>query len=86
MADDGFDVALNDLPANSEKLGTLLDEIRAKGRASSQYVGDVSQEEQVKDMFEQVAEDHGGLDVVGHFSSGSEQRLDVLARWWQTQA
>ncbi|KAJ7873140.1 hypothetical protein B0H14DRAFT_3438592 [Mycena olivaceomarginata] len=64
LADDGFDVVVNDISANQTKLEALVDEIRAKGRASSQHVADVSQEEQVKGLFRQAAEHHGGLDVV----------------------
>ncbi|KAF8169164.1 acetoin reductase family protein [Mycena galopus ATCC 62051] len=64
LADDGFDIAANDVAANYPKLETLVEEIRAKGRASSQHVADVSQEEEVEAMFERAAEQHGGLDVV----------------------
>ncbi|KAJ7817557.1 hypothetical protein B0H14DRAFT_2842261, partial [Mycena olivaceomarginata] len=64
LADEGFDVAVNDISANQTKLEALVDEIRAKGRASSQHVADVSQEEQVKVLFKQAAEHHAGLDVV----------------------
>ncbi|KAJ7699222.1 hypothetical protein B0H17DRAFT_305594 [Mycena rosella] len=64
LADDGFDVAVNDVSAGSEKLEGLLEEIRAKGRASSMHVADVSQEAQVKEMVEQVVEHHAGLDIM----------------------
>jgi NAD(P)-dependent dehydrogenase (short-subunit alcohol dehydrogenase family) len=66
LADDGFDVAVNDVAVNSEKLGTLVNEILAKGRSSSKHIADVSQEEQVKEMVEKVVQHHGGLDVVRH--------------------
>ncbi|KAJ7445949.1 hypothetical protein B0H11DRAFT_2085956 [Mycena galericulata] len=64
LADDGFDVAVNDLSTYSEELGKVVEEILAKGRASSQHVADISQEEQVKQMVEQAAEHHAGLDVM----------------------
>ncbi|KAJ6570511.1 hypothetical protein DFH09DRAFT_417128 [Mycena vulgaris] len=64
LADDGFDVAVNDIANNSEKLDTLVGEIREKGRASSKYVADVSQEEQVREMVEMVVGQHGSLDVM----------------------
>ncbi|KAJ7607154.1 hypothetical protein FB45DRAFT_846986 [Roridomyces roridus] len=64
LADDGFDVAVNDIGANSEKLQTLVEEIQGKGRASSMHVADVSQEEEVKTMIQQVAEHHAGFDVM----------------------
>ena len=65
LADDGFDVAVNDISNNSEKLDALVSEIQEKGRASSKYVADVSQDEQVKRMVDEVVEKHGSLDVVG---------------------
>ncbi|KAJ7040933.1 hypothetical protein C8F04DRAFT_185498 [Mycena alexandri] len=64
LAEDGFDVAVNDIASNSENLDTLVDEIQKKGRTSSKCIADVSQEEAVKDMVEQVVKDHGGLDVM----------------------
>ncbi|KAJ7325569.1 NAD-binding protein [Mycena albidolilacea] len=76
LADDGFDVAVNDISANQTKLEALVDEIRAKGRASSQHVADVSQEEQVKSLFKQAAEHHGGLDVVSLDSAEFIPRLE----------
>ncbi|KAF7373253.1 hypothetical protein MSAN_00534200 [Mycena sanguinolenta] len=64
LADDGFDIAVNDISANSSTLETLVEEIRVKGCASSYHVVDVSQEEEVKAMFEQVVAQHAELDVV----------------------
>ncbi|KAJ7471634.1 NAD-binding protein [Mycena galericulata] len=64
LASDGFDVAVNDISSNSSKLATLVEEIQEMGRASSQYVADVSQEDQVKEMVELVIKKHGGLDVM----------------------
>jgi NAD(P)-dependent dehydrogenase (short-subunit alcohol dehydrogenase family) len=75
LADEGFDVAVNDISANQTKLEALVDEIRAKGRASSQHVADVSQEEQVKVLFKQAAEHHAGLDVVSLDSAEFIPRL-----------
>ncbi|KAJ7140059.1 hypothetical protein C8R43DRAFT_1131801 [Mycena crocata] len=64
LADDGFDVAVNDMSFNLEKLETLVDEIQKKGRASSKCIADVSKEDEVKQMVEAVVEYHGGLDVM----------------------
>ncbi|KAJ6598176.1 acetoin reductase family protein [Mycena vulgaris] len=63
LADDGFDVAVNDIAVNSDKLDTLVGEIQGNGQASSKCVSDVSQEDQVREMVEMVVEKHGGLDV-----------------------
>ncbi|KAJ6516905.1 acetoin reductase family protein [Mycena vitilis] len=64
LADDGFDVGVNDIAENSALLDTLVREIKQKGRDSTKYIGDVSEEEVVKDMIDEVAELLGGLDVM----------------------
>ncbi|KAJ6598169.1 hypothetical protein DFH09DRAFT_1356505 [Mycena vulgaris] len=64
LAEDGFDVAVNDIAGNSEQLDILVGEIQAKGRASSKCIADVSQEDEVRKMVETVVEQHGGLDVM----------------------
>lgn len=64
LADDGFDVAVNDIPSNQPALDSLVDEIRAKGRQAVAVPADVTQEEQVKEMVAKAVKDLGGLDVV----------------------
>ncbi|KAJ7220769.1 hypothetical protein GGX14DRAFT_532642 [Mycena pura] len=64
LADDGFAVAVNDVPARTEALATLVAEIEAKGRRSSVHVADVAQEVEVRAMVAAVVTRHGGLDVV----------------------
>ncbi|KAJ7097568.1 NAD-binding protein [Mycena epipterygia] len=64
LAEDGFDVAVNDIASNSAPLDALVDEIQKKGRESSTFVADVSQEEQVKEMVELVVKKLGRLDVM----------------------
>ncbi|KAJ6516904.1 NAD-binding protein [Mycena vitilis] len=64
LADDGYDVAVNDIPSNSENLDALVEEIKSKGRTSSKHIADVSQDAEVRGMVEQVVERHGGLDVM----------------------
>lgn len=64
LADDGFDVAVNDIPSSVDKLEAVAEEIKTKGRKSSTHYADVSVERQVKDMIEAVVKEHGGLDVV----------------------
>lgn len=64
LADDGFDVGVNDIPANAQNLLEVVREIKAKGRVSSEHLADVSIEEQVKSMITEVVRVHGGLDVV----------------------
>jgi len=64
LAEDGYDVAVNDIPENSDKLDTVVGEIKQKGRESSKHLADVSQDEKVKQMVEEVVKHHGGLDVM----------------------
>lgn len=64
LADDGFNVAINDLASNKGKLDTLTQDIVQKGRQVSIIIGDVSQEADVKGMVESTVRDLGGLDLV----------------------
>ncbi|KAJ6606855.1 acetoin reductase family protein [Mycena sp. CBHHK59/15] len=64
LADDGYDVAVNDVSSNAANLETVMNEIKDKGRASSAHIADVSLEDQVRDMVARVVEQHGGLDVM----------------------
>jgi len=64
FAEDGFEVAVNDISSNSANLDSLVDEIKQKGRKSSKHVADVSQDESVKEMVEEVVKAHGALDVM----------------------
>jgi NAD(P)-dependent dehydrogenase (short-subunit alcohol dehydrogenase family) len=69
LADDGFDVAVNDLPSNKENLDAVVKEIQGKGRRSLALFADVSIEEEVKAMVDRVVKELGGLDVVSCDSS-----------------
>ncbi|KAF8194766.1 acetoin reductase family protein [Mycena galopus ATCC 62051] len=64
LADDGFDVAVNDLPTSADSLLELVEEIKGKGRASSPHLADISVDEEVESMFAEVVRIHGGLDVM----------------------
>ncbi|KAF8881752.1 NAD(P)-binding protein [Infundibulicybe gibba] len=64
LADDGFDIALNDLPSKLDELGRLSQEISRKGGRSAVVVGDVSVEEDVKSLVSRVGAALGGLDVM----------------------
>ncbi|KAK7023158.1 NAD-binding protein [Favolaschia claudopus] len=64
LAEDGFDVAVNDMASNAEKLQRVVDEIIGKGRSSSKHIADVSKEEEVAKMVKDVVQHHGGLDVM----------------------
>lgn len=64
LADDGFDVAINDLPSAKENLDLLFQEITAKERKSFVHIGDVSVDTVVEAMVAGTVENLGGLDVV----------------------
>lgn len=76
LADDGFDVAINDLPRKSEALELLSAEISAKGRRSCIIPADVSVEEEVEIMVTKVVTELGRLDVV-RFRSFFDARLAI---------
>ncbi|KAK0437457.1 acetoin reductase family protein [Desarmillaria tabescens] len=76
LADDGFDVAINDLPCKSEALELLSAEISAKGRRSCIILADVSVEQEVEDMVTKVVTELGRLDVmVANAGMGFGRRL-----------
>ncbi|KAI0727482.1 hypothetical protein C8Q72DRAFT_840256 [Fomitopsis betulina] len=64
LADDGLDVAVNDLPAKKTELEELVSQIKAKGRRAIAVFGDVSVEDDVRNAIDKVVADLGGLDVL----------------------
>ncbi|TFY66507.1 hypothetical protein EVG20_g4581 [Dentipellis fragilis] len=64
LATDGFDIAVNDIPSNKERLDAVVEEVKAKGQKVIQVFADVSKESQVKAMVEEVVEKLGRLDVM----------------------
>ncbi len=64
LANDGFDVAVNDVPGKLTPLEALVKEIDGLDRKSIPVPGDVSSEVQVKAMIEKVVVELGSLDVV----------------------
>ena len=63
LAEDGLDVAVNDLP-NTPELDDVVREIEKKGRRSLAVPADVSLEEDVEKIIQQVVQKLGSLDVV----------------------
>ncbi|KAF9459803.1 hypothetical protein BDZ94DRAFT_1324512 [Collybia nuda] len=64
LADDGFNIALNDLENNEDHLRTLSQEISQKGRRTFIALGDVAQEADVQRMINLTVQDLGSLDVM----------------------
>ncbi|KAJ7182853.1 NAD(P)-binding protein, partial [Mycena crocata] len=64
LAEDGFDVAVNDISNTSEALNQLVEEIKGKGRTSSAHLADVALDDQVRGMIEEVVNVYGQLNVM----------------------
>ena len=64
LAADGFDVALNDIPAREAMLTKAAEEVASRGRRAHCVLADVSNEKQVETMVSDVVRALGGLDVV----------------------
>ena len=64
LADDGLDVAVNNI-SSSPELDELVREIESKGRRSLAVPGDVSLGPDVEKTVQKVVQDLGSLDVVG---------------------
>jgi len=62
LAKDGLDVVVNDI--NSENVKQVAKEIEALGRKSMAIVADVTKENEVYDMVDQVVGEFGKLDVM----------------------
>lgn len=64
LAEDGYDIALHDVPGNINALQLLAQDVRKKGRKAIVVVGDVTVEGDVKNLVEATTETLGGLDIV----------------------
>jgi nucleoside-diphosphate-sugar epimerase len=84
LAEDGFDLALNDLPSNSKPLESLVAERQAKGRKTAIVLADVTVEAEVKAMVDNAVAALGSLDVVSRRPSPAYRYLET-DRWWLTQ-
>ena len=82
LAADGFDIAVNDIPAGKEKLDALSREIVEKGGKTCILLGDVSVERDVEDMINAVVEQMGRLDVVSSVSALLFFSLLILTHRW----
>ncbi|EGN94473.1 hypothetical protein SERLA73DRAFT_188392 [Serpula lacrymans var. lacrymans S7.3] len=64
LADDGFDVAINDILSNKENLDNVALQVASKGRRTCVMFADVTVEDEVKGMIDGVVTQLGGLDVM----------------------
>lgn len=73
LAADGFAVAVNDVPLNSTHLQQVVQEITDLGTPSFACIADVTVEEEVMQMIEQV---------VAHFPTGHLDVVSSSASFW----
>ncbi|KAF8960439.1 NAD-binding protein [Flammula alnicola] len=64
LSQDGFRVALNDIPSKKNALEELRDEISSNGKESFVCLADVSVENEVASMITDVVKNMGSLDVI----------------------
>lgn len=64
LAEDRCNLVLNDLPEQSQKLKSLIEEIKSRGRAATQHTGDVSVEKDVQELVGTAVSSFGGLDIM----------------------
>ena len=64
LANDGFDVALNDIPAKEKELNVVQRQIIEAGKQALICLGDVSVETDVISMVQLTVQKLGSLDVV----------------------
>ncbi|KAH7908719.1 hypothetical protein BJ138DRAFT_1115591 [Hygrophoropsis aurantiaca] len=64
LGDDGFDIALVDIPAKKVQLEEVARMLKLAGRRTVTTYADVKVEKQVKDMIAEVVTNLGGLDVM----------------------
>jgi len=64
FADEGADVAVNDVPASAKTVDEVVSALRSKGRKAVAATGDVSKRADVEAMVEKAAKELGGLDIL----------------------
>ncbi|KAF7325395.1 Diacetyl reductase [Mycena venus] len=89
LAADGLDVAVADLPGQTDSLNAVVEEIEQLGRKAIAVIADVSKEEDVKAMVEATVSALGRLDVmvanagVVNGAGGVVSVMDAKVEDWQ---
>lgn len=63
LAEDGFDVAVNDITRSEQHANEVVKEIEARGRRSVAVLGDVTKPEEIRSAVSAAAQQLGRLDV-----------------------
>lgn len=84
LAEDGFDVAVNDIAPQKEDIDKVVAEIEAKGRKAHGIVADVSDQDQVESMVAEVVDKLGPLSVMVANAGVLETTsiLDLSVKQW----
>ena len=61
LAEDGYDIAVNDLAHQAAALDSLAEEIKSKGKKAIAIIADVSDEEDVQKMVDRTVKELGEL-------------------------
>ncbi|EJD06796.1 NAD-binding protein [Fomitiporia mediterranea MF3/22] len=80
LADNGFDVTINDIPAKKKELDIVVEEVRKKGRRAIAVPGDVSSEPDVVALVENHQEKmvaNAGIVLHSGFLEFSVEKLDA---------
>ncbi|KIW08873.1 uncharacterized protein PV09_00797 [Verruconis gallopava] len=64
LADDGYDICINDVMANKAGIDDVVAQIRSKGRKATGFVADVSKLSEVDDMVQHSVSELGNLDTM----------------------
>lgn len=82
LADDGLDIAVNDISTKADQLASVVQQIQHKGRRAIIIPGDVSHEPDVIMMVKKTVSKLGGLDVVsGSVHHVHRRSLTSCTRW-----
>ena len=85
LAEDGLNIALNDLPSKLTDLEAVALQIKTTtGNQAIAVLGDVSREEDVQSMVASTVERLGGLDVASSQCGAYVDLLLTSCRWLRT--
>jgi NAD(P)-dependent dehydrogenase (short-subunit alcohol dehydrogenase family) len=64
LADDGYDVCINDIAANKAGIDDVVSQIQSKGRKATGFVADVSSRSEVNSLVDHSVAELGNLDTM----------------------
>jgi NAD(P)-dependent dehydrogenase (short-subunit alcohol dehydrogenase family) len=64
LADDGYDICINDVSANQSGIDEVVSAIKSKGRNATGFVADVSKLSEVNDLVKHSVKELGNLDTM----------------------